>query len=189
MTYELLRRGLLLACAAVAVAGAPSRADDAPKPKPPDRVPLDVPLGKTLDGSVVRLSDFNGKPVVLMFWASWCPHCRNELPGLERVQLAATKERVRVVAVNVEERDVFRQLSRQLSGRMQMLHTYDPGGVASLAFGKPGGVPYTVVIRGDGSITKTMSGWCEKGCLEEIVRHVDDAIVASTAAAASAPGS
>lgn len=187
MKHERLRRGLLLAGVMLATLGAPTWAQERAKPKPPERVPLDVPLGKALDGTVVRLSDFDGKPVVVMFWASWCPHCRNELPGLERLQMAATRERARVVAINVEERDVFRQLNRQLSGKMQMLHTYDPDGASAKAFGKADGVPYTVVVRGDGRITKTMSGWCEKGCLEQIVEHVNDAMTA--AKAASAPDS
>ena len=32
------------------------------------------------DGETVRLSDFHGKPIVLNFWATWCPPCREELP-------------------------------------------------------------------------------------------------------------
>ena len=32
------------------------------------------------DGETIRLSDFQGTPVVLNFWATWCPPCRQELP-------------------------------------------------------------------------------------------------------------
>lgn len=35
------------------------------------------------DGNAVQLSDFRGKPVVLNFWASWCPPCKGEMPDFE----------------------------------------------------------------------------------------------------------
>ena len=37
------------------------------------------------DGGFLRLSDLNGNPVVLNFWASWCPPCRWEMPSFERI--------------------------------------------------------------------------------------------------------
>jgi thiol-disulfide isomerase/thioredoxin len=37
------------------------------------------------DGKEVRLSDFYGKPIVLNFWASWCPPCKSEMPDFNEV--------------------------------------------------------------------------------------------------------
>ena len=190
MTEELQRRGLLAWAGLAALAGAgDAAADDKPKHKPPERVPLDAPLGKMLDGKAVRLSDFEGMPVVVFFWASWCPVCRTELPEMERLQILARKERVRVVGVNGEERDVFRKLHRALADKMQMLHTYDPDDASQKAFVAPNSVPYTVVVRADGTVAHTVSGWGE-GQLEIIIDHLNQALAAAKAApAASASGS
>ncbi len=38
-----------------------------------------------LDGNEVKLSDYYGKPIVLNFWASWCPPCIEEMPYFENV--------------------------------------------------------------------------------------------------------
>lgn len=37
------------------------------------------------DGKAVKLSELVGKPIVLNFWASWCPPCKGEMPGFEEV--------------------------------------------------------------------------------------------------------
>ena len=37
-----------------------------------------------LEGNTVRLSELRGKPVLLNFWATWCPPCRKEIPDLQR---------------------------------------------------------------------------------------------------------
>ncbi len=38
-----------------------------------------------LEGETVMLSDFRGKTVVLNFWASWCPPCREEMPEFQEL--------------------------------------------------------------------------------------------------------
>lgn len=38
---------------------------------------------KTIDGKDVRLSDYNGQPVLINLWATWCPPCRLEMPEIE----------------------------------------------------------------------------------------------------------
>ena len=38
-----------------------------------------------MNGNEVKLSDMFGKPIVLNFWASWCPPCRVEMPDFEKV--------------------------------------------------------------------------------------------------------
>ena len=48
------------------------------------------------------LSQLKGKPVVINFWASWCPPCTNELPLFERLQ-GEYGDRIRIITVNWAE--------------------------------------------------------------------------------------
>lgn len=58
-----------------------------------------------LNGKTVNLSGCKGKPVVLFFWTTWCPHCRKEIKSLNQKYLQMEKEGIIVFAVNLGEPD------------------------------------------------------------------------------------
>jgi len=61
---------------------------------------------KTTGGAAVSLESFRGRPVVLVFWATWCAACRRELPHLERLQREAPE--VAVVGLSEEPEETVR---------------------------------------------------------------------------------
>lgn len=54
------------------------------------------------EGNAVKLSDFKGKPVVLNFWASWCPPCKGEMPDFNEKYLEY-KDDIHFVMVNLTD--------------------------------------------------------------------------------------
>ncbi|MBI2886867.1 MAG: redoxin domain-containing protein [Chloroflexi bacterium] len=58
---------------------------------------------ETLDGQRVSLRDFRGRPVMLNFWATWCPPCRSEMPDMENVYGELKSKDLVILAVNVQE--------------------------------------------------------------------------------------
>ncbi|MBQ8662604.1 MAG: TlpA family protein disulfide reductase [Eubacterium sp.] len=54
------------------------------------------------DGNTVRLSDFQGKPVILNFWASWCGPCRAEMPDFDEMY-AQYGDEIHFVMVNATD--------------------------------------------------------------------------------------
>lgn len=60
----------------------------------------------TLSGESLTLSDLKGKKVILNFWATWCPPCKEEMPHLQAYyEEAAKEENVEIVAVNLTTTD------------------------------------------------------------------------------------
>ena len=56
-----------------------------------------------MDGSAMKLSGYQGKVVVLNFWASWCPPCVAETPALNRLHMKIANRGGLVLGVNVDE--------------------------------------------------------------------------------------
>lgn len=57
----------------------------------------------TPDGKTVSLQQFQGQPVMLSFWASWCPYCKKLMPGLQRIQQKYADKGLHVVLINYNE--------------------------------------------------------------------------------------
>lgn len=55
---------------------------------------------QNLAGETVSLSDFRGKKVILNFWATWCPSCREEMPEMQSYYEEKTNDQFEIIAVN-----------------------------------------------------------------------------------------
>jgi cytochrome c biogenesis protein CcmG/thiol:disulfide interchange protein DsbE len=60
---------------------------------------------RTPTGGQVRLRDLRGRPVLIEFFATWCPHCAAEAPHLRRLYTRLAKSRVAFLAVNADSED------------------------------------------------------------------------------------
>lgn len=83
-------------------------------------------LTEDVDGNPVRLSDFAGQPVWLMFWGSWCPPCRAEFPDVQAAYETVAPEGVNLLGVSVDEpASVAAQYANQNGGTFLVLSDPD----------------------------------------------------------------
>jgi thiol-disulfide isomerase/thioredoxin len=122
-----------------------------------------------LRGGRVRLADLRGRPVVLNFWASWCPPCLAEMPEFERVH-RRLGDRVAFLGVNQRDQAQAAERLARASGVIYPLAT-DPAGRAFDAFGGLG-MPTTVFIRADGTVAEIVAGQLDERLLAERIRRV-----------------
>jgi thiol-disulfide isomerase/thioredoxin len=70
--------------------------------RPADPVDFSLPL---LGGGTARLSAYRGKAVMLNFWATWCPPCREEMPSMEALYQRFAGKGLEILAVDCSEPD------------------------------------------------------------------------------------
>ncbi|MCE2459459.1 MAG: TlpA family protein disulfide reductase [Pseudomonadales bacterium] len=140
-------------------------------------------LGKDQKGNKVDLEDLRGKVVIVTFWATWCPPCRKELPVLETIQQHAGRDRVQVVAVNIEKAMVYRPMKRRLKD-YKMTLTNDHNGRIKKRFGV-NGIPHMVMIKKDGTVAAIKRGYSE-AMVPAVIDEVNALMRAEHAAAPDA---
>ena len=126
----------------------------------------------TFEGTKISLEDLKGKPVVINFWASWCPPCREEAPLLERTWRAYKDRGVIFIGIDLQDK-----LEHALAYIREFNVTYpngpDPTGEISINYGVSG-LPVTFFVSKTGMIVRRWVGAIGRDVLittiEEIMR-------------------
>lgn len=109
-----------------------------------------------LNSASVRLADLRGRPVVLNFWASWCPPCRAEMPEFERVWQTYRDQGVIFVGVNTSDRGDKAQ-SFLLESKVSYQNVVDATNDIAVMFAATS-LPTTVFIDREGRIVSRRVG-------------------------------
>ncbi|MEW5769313.1 MAG: TlpA disulfide reductase family protein [Pseudomonadota bacterium] len=130
--------------------------------------PLKLP---DLDGQVHDLAGQKGRPVVVNFWATWCPPCRREMPSLERLRRQLSDKGLAMVAVDVgEDADTVFSFTGQLEPAPGFPLLLDRDGAAMQRW-KVKGLPTTFVVDAQGRVVYRAVGGREFDH-EDIVRQI-----------------
>ena len=128
---------------------------------------------RDLDGRPRSLGEFQGKVVVLNFWATWCPPCREEMPGFQRLQARWARRGVQFVGLSNEDTAKVAAFSRSLGITYPLWVGGDELGELSRRLGNRLGVlPHTVVFGPSGVATVTRVGAYPEADLETELQRI-----------------
>jgi peroxiredoxin len=122
------------------------------------------------DGESYRLSELRGQPVIVNFWATWCPPCREEMPSMQRAWEYLQPQGVVLLAINVgEDPDTIFQFTGNYPLDFPIL--FDQDGTVSEAWPLKG-LPTTFVIDPQGRIVYSAIGgreWDDPKLLQPVL--------------------
>ncbi|MFH0900917.1 MAG: TlpA disulfide reductase family protein [Pseudomonadota bacterium] len=147
---------------------------------------------KDVEGQTVRLSDFQGKVVLVNFWATWCVPCAGELPHLQRLYDSYRDHGLVVLGISMDDPRTVANVAPQvrrygltfpvlLDEETRVVGVYNPKLAA----------PYAVLIGRNGAIAATREGYSpgDEVALEEQIKALLGASAGGSAGQGSASGS
>jgi thiol-disulfide isomerase/thioredoxin len=119
-------------------------------------------------GHPQTLKQYAGKIVVLNFWATWCEPCREEMPELSQLNDAYKSKNVIVLGVAIDDVGAVGNFVKETKVSYPLFAADMDGMQYATNLGNDKDVlPYTVIIKPDGTVAKTYFGRVTRPLLEE----------------------
>ena len=121
----------------------------------PDVAPPDFAL-TSLDGDSITLGDLKGKVALINFWATWCPHCKGQMPSMERIYRKLKDKGFTILAVNIMENlETVKKFARKYDLSFPVL--LDRRGEVAAKYGA-NALPTTIIIDMEGKAVGIVIG-------------------------------
>ncbi len=152
------------------------RASHTSAPPPGEACPADAPAAefsftlKDVNDSSVNLADFQGKVILLDFWATWCGPCKVEIPGFIDLQEKYGREGLQVIGVSVDDTvDKLKPYVAEMKMNYPVLQGLGHDDLMD-AYGPMLGIPVSVIISRDGKVCAKHTGLTAKETFESQIK-------------------
>jgi len=122
-------------------------------------------------GNSIALAQWQGKVLLINFWATWCEPCRKEIPHLIAMQTRLGERGLQVLGIAIDKPDNVVAYSAQLDINYPLLTDEDSGMALSKRLGNRAGiVPFTALVDRQGQVLSVFAGPLSENQLEAMLR-------------------
>lgn len=122
------------------------------------------------EGVPRSVSEFDGKLLIVNFWATWCPPCRDEIPAFVRLQQDYAAQGVQFLGVALDRAEAVRAFIAEHAVNYPSVYGEHEAIALSKAYGnRIGGLPFTVVVGRDGRVLRMHQGVFEEAELRAVI--------------------
>ena len=128
-------------------------------------------LASAVDGTTVSSEEFKGKALLITFFATWCPPCRQEIPSLIKLQNEYGEKGFSVIGLSVDEKGpkvVAKLIEKEAINYPVLMASSriarDFGGIA--------GIPTSFLVNRKGMIVKRYPGYVPHSLLEKDIKSI-----------------
>jgi thiol-disulfide isomerase/thioredoxin len=119
------------------------------------------------------ISEWDGKLVVMNFWATWCPPCLHEIPMFVALQERYGERGVQFLGVAIDDADPVQAFAERVGLNYPTLHgQLDAIEVMSAYGNETGGLPFTVVIDRQGTVVARHAGVLDEATATALIEEL-----------------
>lgn len=128
-------------------------------------------LPDAVSGATVNSTDFNGKALLVTFFATWCPPCMQEIPTLIELQQQFSKDNFSVIGLSVDQggAKVVAKLVKNRSINYPVLMADE---ATAGNFGGVVGIPTSFLVNKEGNVVKKYPGYIPHAILERDIKKI-----------------
>jgi len=126
---------------------------------------------KDMQGQLRNIDEWNGKVVLVNFWATWCPPCKKEMPAFMQAYKQYKEQGFEIIGIALDDVDSVQNFIDVLDVNYTIMAAEHKGLELSRIYGnRIGALPFSVFIDRDGIIKLTHAGELSKQQVEDIIR-------------------
>lgn len=128
-------------------------------------------LPDAVNGATIDSGEFDGKTLLVTFFATWCPPCMQEIPTLIKLQQQFSKDNFSVIGMSVDQggKEVVAKLVANRSINYPVLMANE---LTARNFGGVVGIPTTFLVNRQGNVVKKYPGYVPYPILEKDIKQI-----------------